>query len=523
MTLSGINTALKNAGTTFDFIGFDTCLMATVENALMLDDYADYLIASEETEPGTGWYYTNWVTNFSKNTSMDTLSVGQNIVDDFITVSNQQCSGQQTTLAVIDLAELSNTVPDKLTAFSNSVSQKIVNNGYKEVSTARANTREFAQSSAIDQVDLVHLAYNLDNSEGKALAEALLGAIKYNRTNISNAYGLSVYFPYRSVSSLDKAVSTYADIGMDESYSQCIREFASMEVSGQISSGGTTNPLSILLGSPSSSSSSTLGSEDIANLLSSFMSGNYGSVQGLGSSNVGFFSGRSLSTEDTASYISENQFDASALVWSSNDDGDFVISMDEDQWELVEGLDLNMFYDDGEGYIDLGLDNVFDFDEDGNLLAATDKTWLAINGQPVAYYHEFSDGEGDEMVTYGYVPAMLTKSGESEATRVNLIIVFDPDHPDGYIAGASNVYSDDVTETIAKNMQALEAGDKLDFLCNYYAYDGTFQDTYYLGETMEVTDDMQISNVSVGDGNVRMTYRFTDIYQQHYWSETITG
>lgn len=57
--LAEINSALKAANTQFDFIGFDACLMATYETVLMLSDYADYLIASEETEPGTGWYYTN--------------------------------------------------------------------------------------------------------------------------------------------------------------------------------------------------------------------------------------------------------------------------------------------------------------------------------------------------------------------------------------------------------------------------------------------------------------------------------
>ena len=77
MTLSGINQALKNAGVTFDFIGFDACLMATVETALMLDDYADYMIASEETEPGVGWYYTNWLTELSADPSMSTLEIGK--------------------------------------------------------------------------------------------------------------------------------------------------------------------------------------------------------------------------------------------------------------------------------------------------------------------------------------------------------------------------------------------------------------------------------------------------------------
>ena len=52
MGLANINKALKDGGVKFDFIGFDACLMATAETALMLDQHADYLIASEETEPG---------------------------------------------------------------------------------------------------------------------------------------------------------------------------------------------------------------------------------------------------------------------------------------------------------------------------------------------------------------------------------------------------------------------------------------------------------------------------------------
>ena len=153
MTLKGIDDALKAGGVTFDFIGFDACLMATMENALMLTDYADYLIASEETEPGVGWYYTNWLTKLSANTSMATLEIGQNIVDDFVTVCNQKCPGQKTTLSVVDLAELEGTAPTVFKNFSTGTSQLIQGNAFKTVSTARSKAREFAASNKIDQVD----------------------------------------------------------------------------------------------------------------------------------------------------------------------------------------------------------------------------------------------------------------------------------------------------------------------------------------------------------------------------------
>jgi hypothetical protein len=77
-----------------------------------------------------------------------------------------------------------------------------------------------------------------------------------------------------------------------------------------------------------------------------------------------------------------------------------------------------LYYDDGNGYVDLGLDNNYDFDDDGNLIAVTDRTWLSINGRVVAYYHTDTQEDGDNYTITGYVPAFLN------GTRVNLILVF---------------------------------------------------------------------------------------------------
>lgn len=44
-----------------ELVGFDTCLMATVDTAYTFCDLAKYLVASEETEPANGWYYSQWV------------------------------------------------------------------------------------------------------------------------------------------------------------------------------------------------------------------------------------------------------------------------------------------------------------------------------------------------------------------------------------------------------------------------------------------------------------------------------
>ena len=178
LTLSGRKQACSDGGVKFDFIGYDACLMATTETAITMADFGDYLIASEESEPGIGWYYTSWLTKLSQNTSMSTLEIGKNICDDFVTVCGQQCRGQKATLSVVDLAELSNTVPAALNSFATSTTSLLKGSNYAQVSNARSGAREFAVSSRIDQVDLVDLCNGMNTKEAAALAKAIRGAVK---------------------------------------------------------------------------------------------------------------------------------------------------------------------------------------------------------------------------------------------------------------------------------------------------------------------------------------------------------
>lgn len=523
MTLAGINTALKNAGVKFDFIGFDACLMATVENGIMLSQYGDYMIASEETEPGVGWYYTNWLTQLGKNTSMPTVQIGKLIADDFVAVCEQKCRGQATTLSVVDLAELQATVPKELKEFSVDTNELIQNKEYKTVSTARGKTREFARQSRIDQIDLVHFANNMGTKEGKDLAKAIRGAVKYNRTGggMQNAYGLSIYFPYQRTNKVSQMVSTYKAIGMDEEYTRCIQEFASMEVSGQISAGtpvsyyggqSSSAPgglMNVLLGQGGGYSSSSYSSGGLTDLLGGVFGGS-GSSGSTGSV-LDFFMGRSLTADKAAEYILDNHFDASQLVWRNG-----RITLPQEQWGLVTSLVKNLFYDDGRGFIDLGTDAQFELDG-GSLTGQNDGYWISINRQPVAYYYLGTEEEGDAYLMTGYVPAFL--NGE----RVNLILCFDNERPYGYIAGAQTVYEDGESDTQAKTMISVGSGDRVQFICDYYDYDGNYMDSYKLGKEMVLGDEVEIADTPVSSdlSRCRTTYCFTDIYRQRYWTPAV--
>ena len=189
--------------------------------------------------------------------------------------------------------------------------------------------------------------------------------------------------------------------------------------------------------------------------------------------------------------------------------------LSDQQRQLIKQLDLNMYYDDGEGYIDLGLDNTYEFTEEGALIGDTDRTWLSVDGSVVAYYHTGTVDDGENYTITGYIPAFLN------GDRVELIVVFDNENPYGYIAGARYDYHDGETETAAKSMTELAEGDKIDFICDYYSYSGEYQDSYYLGEQYTYTGQPEISNIDLGSGKVLVMYRITDIYGQTWYTPAI--
>lgn len=504
MDLSQIREAVVNGGVKFDFIGFDACLMAAAENALALSDQADYLIASEETEPGTGWYYTGWLSDLSKDPGMSTLDMGKEIADDFTDANNDGWS--QTTLSVVDLAEFANTFPEQFSKFADETVKEINSDAYQKVSNARANTREFDASQHIDQVDLVDLADQIDNQSGRLLADKLLSCVKYNRVNgITNAYGLSVYFPYARLNKVDAMADTYEDIGVSDSYTDCIRCFAKMEASGQAAS-GSTGIFDLLNGG----SYQTISSDEIGNLISQmFASGG----RALNLENGEFLEKASLSDEDAISQVQSRRIDTSELVWNETDEG-YQMSLSEDNWDNVQRLEKSLYVDDGSGYIDLGLDNQFDIDDDGNLIADTEGTWLAIDNQPVPYYYMSTSEDGDESTIVGRVPAL--RNGE----YVNLILVFDDEHPSGTVAGYIRDYREGETETSGKSMLQLEEGDVIDYVADYYSYDGTYEDSYMVGSETVYDGSFEVSDVIVPE-KISECYRLQDLYGNDYWTPVI--
>jgi len=132
-------------------------------------------------------------------------------------------------------------------------------------------------------------------------------------------------------------------------------------------------------------------------------------------------------------YYDDNRFDASALIITEKD-GQRVLELSEEQWKLVQYMEMNVFIDDGEGFIDLGLDNVYEFNDSGDLVMEYDGTWMALNGHIVSYYMVSDDHDGDAYSIGGRVPALLN------GQLVDIVLEFTDQDPYGKVLGARKRY-----------------------------------------------------------------------------------
>ena len=552
MTLPEIDSALKKAGCTFDWIGFDACLMATLETAMVCNNYADYMIASEESEPGTGWYYTDWLTTLSKNTSASTEDIGKIIVDTFVSASQRSQANAQVTLSVIDLAKMQGAVPQALRNFSTATTALIKGDGYKQVAQARANVRQFARSSRINQVDFIDLCDQMNTTASKALSKALKSCVAYNKTTISRANGVSIYFPYETLTGVKSAVSTYNSLGIDSEFTKCIQSFASVGQGGQFASSASQQSygsyssgdelLSTLLGgfmdsgsygsSGSSYGSSPYGSSSpLGSLMQEYTtssgSGSYSAGNSVSASTIydllTAFSGKSMPASldwvdrnlvaSKAAEIANNRLDP-ARITVTDKNGVPTLVLTDEEWALIETAALNIFVDDGRGFIDLGYDNTLEYDADNDLILGFDGYWITVDGHVAAFYMTAAEEEG----TYGRMPARITRriDGKNEELLVNIEVFIAADDSIT-VLGADPLYEGE-TETLGKGSIPIEKGDKIQFLCDYYTYDGAYEGSYTLGEAFTAGNSLEVEYLELTNTELSVSYRLTDIYGNVYWT-----
>ena len=113
LSIDELQTAINNSSVNhFDMIGFDACLEGVLDSAYSLKNNADYVVASENTEPGDGWDYTTWL-NSVANENKDDESYKENIAKDAVTsYGNYYENVDGTTMSAIDTSKLDTIVND---------------------------------------------------------------------------------------------------------------------------------------------------------------------------------------------------------------------------------------------------------------------------------------------------------------------------------------------------------------------------------------------------------------------------
>lgn len=222
----------------FAFIGFDACLMATYEVAAHVEPFADYLVASEELEPGTGWYYTTWLKKLEADPEIDMESLGKLIVDSFLQATVQANRRDYATLSVTDLSRLTE-IHEAVEGLGSSLAEQIDAGNMSALSRLRQNIRSFGEVSsyASDMIDLTTFAEvyaRYDQENAAALKDALADAVVYSRhtTNLSGVTGLSILVPFSTRSSAAQYLSAYKEMELSPAYTTFVSKLLSGYSSG---------------------------------------------------------------------------------------------------------------------------------------------------------------------------------------------------------------------------------------------------------------------------------------------------
>lgn len=182
----------------FDIIGFDACLMASVEVANAVEPYARFMLASEEVEPGHGWDYSS-LTEATEHSSTTAKDLATALAHGFIAQAENAKTSPGITISLVDLDQLHNL----LTALSDFVAA--VRNDWGSYTTlaftlAGHESTRFGKGGPM--VDLMDLITNVGLNENQQLQKtSLLNALndvvtyKHCGTKFSSLGGLSIYMP----------------------------------------------------------------------------------------------------------------------------------------------------------------------------------------------------------------------------------------------------------------------------------------------------------------------------------------
>ncbi len=433
LSMYEITDALKASGERYDVIGFDACLMQTLEVGLSLEPYADYLLASEEAEPSSGMYYTAAFSRLAREPYLDTMKFGAMMCSSY-DQSLALLNGIPQAGATISMTEL-RYIPDAADAFTDYLSGldrrfKTDRSSFINMSTARSKSYEFDMEDQIDLIDFINFS-DISASEKARIINRIKGAILVrNAASANHINGLAVYMPYDNLFG----------------YSNVYKAMQKLDLEPE-----------------------TEVYDDFASIIGSQKMTKNGKISGV--------------FEDEEWYVKgfEN-YDITTFrqnVPLIDKGGEYAIDLTDEEWETITGYEQGLRMKVGSRYVDLGSDNVFDLDEKGHYMLEFNDTWVAINGVIVALHPGTPKEMGDGSILY---------SGTVDAT-LNFILPIkiyiewvDTEEEEG--AGVVQGYlpadedSDDIDEKgMPRGLKQFKTSNVVTFLYDWYDEEGNYLST----------------------------------------------
>ncbi len=487
--ISQMGQAINDAGVHFDLIAMDACLMGTMEMAMGVAPYADYLVASEYSEPGYGHYYTDWLMELDQNPAVSTEEIGTIMVESYCDF--YESTDEPVCLSLIDLSQTDEIYAALKTYLSSASYELKNNNNFKEYALARSTCGSFYY---IDTIDILSLAerYPLEGSE--ELISAIENAVVYEEGTFAYAHGLAMYSPNDYAEYYEYARAELMALGFEQE----ILEFYDAYLSVLVSYG---NYLGV--------------NTDVYNACA----------------DTEWFKSQSAvvdSYDDTfGDYSSMITY---ADLEFTTVDGVQVVELSDEDYESIYAVGQNVTFasNDGTGYISLGYDYTADFDSYGNVVAEFPESWISIDGQPVYFMPLQYYSDEYEWYTDGVILCAL--NGDY-SNLIYMYVYWDNYHEDGCIAGYMIANPEDLTledETLHRFYE----GDSIEFVYPVYSTDDVDtvpESMVTLGNAHTYSRDMQIEygsvldfkNIVGADYTAMAKIAVLDIYGSLYTSDWI--
>ena len=208
-----------------ELIGFDACLMATIETAHTFQGIAKYMVASEETVPGCGWEYSGLLRALAEEPRLNGAMLGKAICETYASGCEAADAADKITLSCVDLTRIEpllaawhNVGVEALAAACNN--PNFFSTYGRSAAAAEKygpNERSFGFTGMVDMGDMARGAASALPQTAGAIEAALLECIVYR---VNGPYrmqntGLSFYYPLEM--SQDKLLR-YAEISTSQAH-----------------------------------------------------------------------------------------------------------------------------------------------------------------------------------------------------------------------------------------------------------------------------------------------------------------